>query len=80
MTENRTPDDEARLVQLLRGDLPPVHDPLFRLDTLVRLERRRFRRQVAVALTFGAVSALRNLVSPLLARVTQTVSRAFVTW
>ena len=40
--------------------------------------RRRFRRQLAVALTFGAVSALRSLVSPLLARVTQTVSRAFV--
>jgi hypothetical protein len=79
MTENQTPD-EARLVELLRSDLPPARDPLFRLDTLVRLERRRFRRQLAVALTFGAVSALRNLVSPLLARVTQTVSRAFVTW
>ena len=79
MTENQTPD-EARLVELLRGDLPPARDPLFRIDTLARLERRRFRRQLAVALTFGAVSALRNLVSPLLARVTETVSRGFVTW
>jgi hypothetical protein len=78
MTEHRTPDDEARLVQLLRGDLPPARDPLFRIDVLARLERRRFRRQLAVALSFGAVSGLRNLVSPLLARVTQTVSRAFV--
>jgi len=78
MTENRTPDNEARLVQLLRGDLPPARDPLFRIDILARLERRRFRRQLARALTLGAVSALRNLVSPLLARVTQTVSRAFV--
>ena len=78
MTENRTGDDEARLVQLLRGDLPPERDPLFRLDVLARLERRRFRRQLAVALTFGAVSDLRSLVSPLVTRVTQTFSWAFV--
>ena len=45
---------------------------------LARLERRRFRRQLAVALTFGALSALRGLVSPLLGRVTRTLSRAFV--
>jgi hypothetical protein len=71
-------DDEARLVQLLRGDLPPARDPLFRLDILARCERRRFRRQLAVALTSGAASALRRLVSPLLAGVTNTASRAFV--
>jgi len=78
MTENRMADDEARLVELLRGDLPPARDPLFRLDVLARRERQRFRRQLALALTVGAVSSLRNLVSPLLTRVTQTVSRAFV--
>ena len=71
MSENRMADDEARLVQLLRGDLPPARDPLFRIDVLARLERRRFRRQLAVALTFEAVSALRGLVSPLLDRVLQ---------
>jgi len=78
MIENRMADDEARLVELLRGDLPPERDPLFRIDVLARRERRRFRRQLAVALTFGALSGLRNLVSPLLTRVTQTLSRAFV--
>jgi hypothetical protein len=71
-------DDEARLVELLRGDQLPARDPLFRLDVLARRERQRFRRQLALALTVGAVSSLRNLVSPLLTRVTQTVSRAFV--
>ena len=77
MTENRMADDEARLVQLLRGELPPARDPLFRIEVLARLERRRFRRQLALVLTVGAVSALRSLVSPLVVRVTQTVSRAF---
>jgi hypothetical protein len=77
MTENQM-SDEARLVQLLRGDLPPARDPLFRIDVLARCERQRFRRQLAIALTVGAASALRSLVSPLFARVTQTVSRAFV--
>ena len=77
MTEDQMANDEARLVELLRGDLPPARDPLFRLDVLARRERRRFRRQLAVALTVGAVSALRSLVSPLVGRVTQTLSRAF---
>lgn len=78
MIEDRMADDEARLVQLLRGDLPPSRDPLFRIEVLARLERERFRRQLALALTVGAVSGLRNLVSPLVARLTQTLSRAFV--
>ena len=51
MTEDQMANDEARLVELLRGDLPPARDPLFRLDVLARRERRRFRRQLAVALT-----------------------------
>jgi hypothetical protein len=76
MTANRMAD-EARLLQLLRADLTPARDPLFRIDVLARLERRRFRRQLAVVLTIGAVSTLRSLVSPMLARVAQTVSRAF---
>ena len=78
MIENPMDDDDARLVQLLRGDLPPARDPLFRLDVLARRERRRFRRQLTVALTSGAVAALHSLVSPLVGRVTRTVSRAFV--
>ena len=74
MTENRMADDDARLVQLLRADLPPAGDPLFRIDVLARRERQRFRQQLALALTFGAVSTLHSL----LARVTHTLSRAFV--
>lgn len=77
MTESPMPDHDARLAELLRSGLPPAHDPLFRIEVLARLERRRFRRQFAMALTFGAVSALRRLVSPLVARVTQAASRAF---
>ena len=78
MTEHRLSEDEERLVRLLRADLPPTRDPLFRIDVLARRERRQFRRQLAVALMFGPASAVHNLVSSLLARVSQTVSRAFV--
>ena len=77
MIEDRMADDDAGLVQLLRGDLPPDRDPLFRIDVLARRERQRFRRELAAVLTFGAVSAVRDLVSRRLARVTQTVSRVF---
>jgi hypothetical protein len=70
-------EDEARLVELLSGDLPPARDPLFRIDVLARRERQRFRRQLVLALTVGAVSDLRRLVSPLTGLMTQTVSRAF---
>jgi hypothetical protein len=76
MSEHRM-DDDARLVELLRGDLPPARDPLFRLDVLERCERRRFRRQLVMALTIGPVSAARNFVSQVLARVTQTFSGPF---
>lgn len=78
MIENPMADDDVRLVQLLRDDLPPARDPLFRIDVLARRERRRFRRELAMVLTIGPVSALRRLISPLLARITQTVPRAFV--
>ena len=77
MSEHRAPD-EATLVQLLRADLPPARDPLFRIDVLGRRERQRFRRQLALALTISPIAALRRLVSSLLARVTQSLSRAFV--
>lgn len=78
MTGGWMPDEDATLVQLLRADLPPARDPLFRLDVLARRERQRFRRQLLVALTFGAVSDLRNLVSPLFGRVSQAIARSFV--
>ena len=77
MIENRMADDDARLVELLRGALPPDRDPLFRVDVLARRERQRFRRELAAVLTIGAVSAVRGLVLRRLARVTQALSRVF---
>ena len=76
MNEPREADEDT-LVRLLRGDLPPARDPLFRIKVLERRERQRFRRELALALTVGPI-AVRNVVTALLARVTQTLSRAFV--
>jgi len=77
MSEQPGPD-ETTLVQLLRADLPPTRDPLFRIDVLKRRERQRFRRELVVVLTLSPVAALRSVASSLLARVTRTLSRAFV--
>jgi hypothetical protein len=77
MTEHRAPEEDM-LVQLLRANLPPARDPLFRIDVLERLERRRFRRQLVLTLTVGPIVTVRSLVSSLLARLTQTISRALV--
>jgi hypothetical protein len=71
-------DADKRLAELLRDDLLPERDPLFRIDVLERLERRRFRRQLALALTFGALSGLRGLMPPFVGRMTHALSRAFV--
>ena len=48
-------DHDAKLEQLLRADVPPAPDPLFRIAVLARLERRRFQRQVARIVGVGAV-------------------------
>ena len=77
MSEHQTPD-KAALVQLLRADLPPARDPVFRIDVLKRRERQRFRRQLVLVLTVGPVSAVRNAMSSLLSRANQVLSRAFV--
>jgi hypothetical protein len=45
-------DQDDRLVEFLRQDLPPAIDPHFRIAVLARLERRRVRTQLA---TLGAV-------------------------
>jgi hypothetical protein len=66
------------LATLLRDNLPPERDPLFRLDVLTRCEQRRFRRQLVTAVTSGTVLTARRLLSPLLVLVTRTVARAFV--
>jgi hypothetical protein len=46
---------DAKLEELLRVDVPPTRDPLFRIAVLARLERRRFQRQVARIVGVGAV-------------------------
>ena len=38
---------DNKLEQLLRADVAPARDPLFRIAVLTRLERRRFWRQIA---------------------------------
>ena len=51
-------DLETRLSAALHGDEPPARDPLFRVETLVRLERARFRRQVRRMLALVGVLAV----------------------
>ena len=49
-------DNDARLERLLRAGVPPARDPLFRITVLARLERRRFRRQIATMVGVGAAA------------------------
>ena len=51
-------DLETRLRAALHVDEAPVRDPLFRVETLVRLERARFRRRVRRALVVAGVLAV----------------------
>ena len=51
-------DLETRLNDALHADEPPARDPLFRVETLVRLERARFRRQVRRAVAVAGVLAV----------------------
>ena len=71
------PDSDASLEALLRAELPPARDPLFRIAVLERRERQRFWRQLAASLTVDAVSALRSLVWTPVARIMHGVSRTF---
>ncbi len=51
-------DLETRLNDALHAGDPPARDPLFRVETLVRLERARFRRQVRRTLAVVGVLAV----------------------
>jgi hypothetical protein len=51
-------DLDGRLSAALRADPPPARDVLFRVEVLVRLERARFRRRVALTLAAAAVVAV----------------------
>ena len=50
--------ESEMLVKLLRAELPPARDPLFRIAVLVRRERRQFRRQVATIVAVGAMATV----------------------
>jgi hypothetical protein len=50
-------DIDEQIAALLRQDIPPAHDPMFRLRVLERLEQRRFRRRLVTALIAAAVLA-----------------------
>lgn len=51
-------DLERRLTDTMRVDAPPARDASFRVDVLVRLERARFRRQVALSVAVALVVAV----------------------
>src|SRR3954462_14974103 len=51
-------DSESRLAAALQADMAPARDASFRSNVLVRLERARFRRRVALAAAGAAVATL----------------------
>jgi hypothetical protein len=51
-------DLESRLTAALHADAPPLRDPVFRVEALVRLERARFRRRLGRMLAVVAVLAV----------------------
>lgn len=51
-------DLDSRLSAALRADAPPARDVMFRVEALVRLERARFRRRVALTLAVASVVAV----------------------
>ena len=58
MNDSQMRDNGSALEALLRADLPPKRDPLFRLAVLARRERRELQRRIATAAAFGAATAL----------------------
>ena len=56
-----TPEmDDDRIGELLRGDAPAAHDPLFRFSVMERRERNRFRNRslqlLAIGLALGVIA------------------------
>lgn len=51
-------DTDDRIVELLRADAPPAHDPLFRLKVLERREQRQFQRRLYTMLAGALVIIL----------------------
>ncbi len=58
-----TPEtDDDRIGELLRGDAPPAHDPMFRLSVMERRERNRFRSRSLQMLGVGLAVILVSLI------------------
>jgi hypothetical protein len=51
-------DVDARLTAVLQADAAPVHDVMFRVETLVRLERARFKRRLLLTVAAAAATAV----------------------
>jgi hypothetical protein len=56
VTENDVPANEAKLEALLRADLPPARDALFRIAVLARRDRQQFQRRIAATVAVGLAS------------------------
>jgi hypothetical protein len=51
-------DLDSRLTAALHADAAPPHDPMFRVETLMRLERARFRRRIVLTMAVACVAAV----------------------
>jgi hypothetical protein len=50
-------DLDSRLTAALQANAAPAYDPMFRVEVLVRLERARFRRRIAMTMVVAFVAA-----------------------
>jgi len=50
-------DLDSRLTAALEADAAPAHDPMFRVEVLMRLERARFRRRIVLTMAVAFVAA-----------------------
>ena len=51
-------DLDSRLTAALEADAAPAHDPMFRVEVLMRLERARFKRRIVVTMAVAFVAAV----------------------
>jgi hypothetical protein len=56
-------DVDARLTAALDADAAPMHDVVFRVEVLVRMERARFRRRVIVTMAVASAAAVLVAIS-----------------
>jgi len=56
-------DLDSRLTAAMQADAAPGHDPMFRVEVFVRLERARFRRRIVLTLAVAFVAAVLVVVN-----------------